>query len=166
MNKDKHLYGGMGYIREMKVERSIRDVRITTIYEGTTQIQVGLAVKHVIADVLAKYFDEIESLKMTEPLESCLAQLILLRSLFKDACTQVRGHKDEFFKAAAAKELTDMYASLYAGHLLIEAALKDNDRVAVVRRFIIKSLAQARAGITRINEGLYSDGALVDEICR
>ncbi len=33
------IHGGMGYSRESKVERLLRDVRVTTIYEGTSQIQ-------------------------------------------------------------------------------------------------------------------------------
>ncbi|MFX1251205.1 MAG: acyl-CoA dehydrogenase family protein [Promethearchaeota archaeon] len=33
------LHGGNGYIAEFDVERYYRDVRVTTIYEGTTQVQ-------------------------------------------------------------------------------------------------------------------------------
>jgi alkylation response protein AidB-like acyl-CoA dehydrogenase len=33
------VHGGVGYSREYKVERMLRDVRVTTIYEGTSQIQ-------------------------------------------------------------------------------------------------------------------------------
>jgi alkylation response protein AidB-like acyl-CoA dehydrogenase len=33
------VLGGYGYTREFPVERHFRDVRVTTIYEGTSQIQ-------------------------------------------------------------------------------------------------------------------------------
>ncbi len=33
------IHGGYGYIREYDVERHYRDVRVTTIYEGTSEIQ-------------------------------------------------------------------------------------------------------------------------------
>ena len=33
------IHGGYGYIKEYKVERFYRDARITTLYEGTSQVQ-------------------------------------------------------------------------------------------------------------------------------
>ena len=33
------IHGGYGYIREYKVERFLRDAKITEIYEGTSEIQ-------------------------------------------------------------------------------------------------------------------------------
>lgn len=37
--KAVQIHGGYGYIKEYKVERFYRDARITSIYEGTTQVQ-------------------------------------------------------------------------------------------------------------------------------
>lgn len=33
------IHGGYGYVKEYPIERHIRDVRVTTIYEGTSEIQ-------------------------------------------------------------------------------------------------------------------------------
>ena len=38
-NRAMHVHGGYGYTREFPVERYLRDVRVTTIYEGTSEIQ-------------------------------------------------------------------------------------------------------------------------------
>lgn len=45
------LYGGYGYVTETGIEQLVRDVRITTIYEGTTTIQAqDLLMRKVLAD--------------------------------------------------------------------------------------------------------------------
>ena len=33
------VHGGYGYVKEFAIERHLRDVRVTTIYEGTSEIQ-------------------------------------------------------------------------------------------------------------------------------
>lgn len=38
-HKAVQILGGYGYIREYPVERHLRDVRVTTIYEGTSEVQ-------------------------------------------------------------------------------------------------------------------------------
>jgi alkylation response protein AidB-like acyl-CoA dehydrogenase len=59
------IFGGHGYIRETGVEQVARDARITTIYEGTTQIQAldllgrkvmqtqGVGLKHFLEEISA-----------------------------------------------------------------------------------------------------------------
>ena len=162
----QQLHGGIGYIAEYTVERCVRDVRITTIYEGTTQVQIGLAIKHVIADVLADFFAELNTLTIPQTLSLAVERLASMRAVFDEIASLVRQQEDSFFKEAAAKELTDTYAALYAGHLLVRGAIKDSSREAVANRFITQALSQARAGLSRVQDKLYSDGALVDKILR
>lgn len=45
------VHGGIGYIKEYPIERYYRDARITTIYEGTSQIQ-----KNIIAAELRRQY--------------------------------------------------------------------------------------------------------------
>jgi 3-(methylsulfanyl)propanoyl-CoA dehydrogenase len=59
------IFGGHGYIREWGMEQFARDARITTIYEGTTQIQAidllgrkimqtqGVGLKHFLEEISA-----------------------------------------------------------------------------------------------------------------
>jgi acyl-CoA dehydrogenase len=42
------IFGGMGYMRGVAVERFYRDVRLFRIYEGTSQIQQVIIARHVI----------------------------------------------------------------------------------------------------------------------
>jgi alkylation response protein AidB-like acyl-CoA dehydrogenase len=38
-NEAVQIHGGYGYIREFAAERHLRDARVTTIYEGTSEVQ-------------------------------------------------------------------------------------------------------------------------------
>jgi alkylation response protein AidB-like acyl-CoA dehydrogenase len=46
------LMGGAGYIREYPVERMARDVRVTSIYEGTSEIQKVIIARDLLKDVV------------------------------------------------------------------------------------------------------------------
>ena len=52
------VLGGSGYMRDYPVERLARDARITTIYEGTSQLQVVAAVRGVCGGTAEKYLEE------------------------------------------------------------------------------------------------------------
>ena len=41
------IHGGYGYTKEFDVERYFRDAKVTTIYEGTTEIQKELISRHL-----------------------------------------------------------------------------------------------------------------------
>jgi butyryl-CoA dehydrogenase len=44
------IYGGYGYIQDYPVERHLRDAKITEIYEGTSEIQRMVIVRHLLGD--------------------------------------------------------------------------------------------------------------------
>jgi alkylation response protein AidB-like acyl-CoA dehydrogenase len=44
------LHGGMGYVNECRVEQLARDVRVTTIYEGTSEIQRLIIARALLKD--------------------------------------------------------------------------------------------------------------------
>jgi butyryl-CoA dehydrogenase len=49
-NKALQVHGGMGYSKEMDVERHVRDARITEIYEGTSEIQRIVIAANLLKD--------------------------------------------------------------------------------------------------------------------
>jgi alkylation response protein AidB-like acyl-CoA dehydrogenase len=44
------IFGGYGYMKEFKVERLYRDARVTTIYEGTSEIQRVVIARECLED--------------------------------------------------------------------------------------------------------------------
>ena len=52
------IHGGAGYMREFNVERHFRDVRVTNIYEGTSQLQIVAATGPLLGHALDSLLNE------------------------------------------------------------------------------------------------------------
>lgn len=48
--KAVQIFGGYGYIKESAVERFYRDARVTTLYEGTSEVQRLVIARHLIQE--------------------------------------------------------------------------------------------------------------------
>ena len=48
-DKAIQVHGGAGYFQEAGVERILRDARVTTIYEGTSEVQRLLIARQLLA---------------------------------------------------------------------------------------------------------------------
>ncbi|MBS7456142.1 acyl-CoA dehydrogenase C-terminal domain-containing protein [Coralloluteibacterium stylophorae] len=74
------VYGGHGYIREHGIEQFARDARITTLYEGTTQIQandlVGRKLLQLKGAGLRLFLAEIERFCADHASDATLAEFV------------------------------------------------------------------------------------------
>jgi alkylation response protein AidB-like acyl-CoA dehydrogenase len=161
----QQVHGGMGYMKDMEVERLVRDVRITTIYEGTSQIQILAAAKGVWTDVLSELFNEMEKHKHPNDLLPLQHDLMELRKIFHKCLEQLKNSSDSAFKEVASKDLVDMYAAIYTGHLILKEANDVPRKKKIANRFIHRALSNANRSQTSILQQHYSDTASVDEIC-
>jgi hypothetical protein len=57
-NNAMGVLGGSGYMKDYPVERHLRDSRITTIYEGTSQLQVVAAIAGVLSGTAKTLLEE------------------------------------------------------------------------------------------------------------
>jgi alkylation response protein AidB-like acyl-CoA dehydrogenase len=69
------ILGGSGYMRDYACERYARDARITTIYEGTSQLQVVAAVRGVCSGTAEKLLDEYKQLEYSDEVKDLLKLL-------------------------------------------------------------------------------------------
>ena len=103
------ILGGSGFMRDYPCERFARDARITTIYEGTSQLQVVAAVRGVCSGTAEKYLQEFAA-RQYEP-------------QVKDLLDILKQGTELLFKAAAfAKETGVDYMDLY-GRGLVDIAI-------------------------------------------
>ncbi|UCH64422.1 MAG: acyl-CoA dehydrogenase family protein [Ignavibacterium sp.] len=151
------IHGGTGYMREFKVERLVRDARITNIYEGTSQLQVVAAIGGVMNDVLGELFDEKEKKEYTGGVATLVNHLIEIREIFRDCLKYVNEKKDPAFQDVASKELVELYSYIFIGYLLLDQAEKEPKKVFIANRYVLTSLANARKNAESIKDGLFND---------
>ncbi len=151
------IHGGTGYMKEFHVEQLARDARITNIYEGTSQLQIVAASGGVINDVLGEMFEAKEKREYKGGLTRLANHLKEIRRLFLDSLKYVVDKKDTGFQDVAAKDLVEMYGSLYTGYLLLDEAEIEPRKVFIANRYIVTALAQARRNAEAIRGELFGD---------
>ena len=158
------IHGGTGYMQEFRVERLVRDARITNIYEGTSQMQIVAAAGNVLNDILRDYFDKKEAKGYgggLTPLANCLKEI---RQLFHESLKYVTEKKDSSFQDVAAKDLVELYSYLVIGYLVLDEAERDSRKVFIANRYILSALAKARNNTESIKSGVFSDLLHADKI--
>lgn len=50
VNESLQIFGGYGYVKDYPLEKYYRDVRVTTLYEGTSEIQRLIISRHILGD--------------------------------------------------------------------------------------------------------------------
>lgn len=161
----QQVHGGMGYMQELPLEQYARDVRITTIYEGTTQVLVGAALAGVRTDAMAEEIDALAD-QVDGRFGDQLAHLADLRSVIDDAVKLLDEDISEAERVGAARGLVDAYLGLWAGHLLLIEAAADERKEAVATRFILSTLADALGTLEQSRLGVHRLTASPDSICR
>ncbi len=96
------IHGGVGYMREFNVERHYRDVRVTNIYEGTSQLQIVAAIGKLLGHALDPLFEEWCAQDYGPELAPLKAQLAEATNLLKTATDALK---------AQERDLIDYYAS-------------------------------------------------------
>jgi alkylation response protein AidB-like acyl-CoA dehydrogenase len=158
------IHGGTGYMKEFRVERLVRDARITNIYEGTSQLQIVAAIGSVINDVLREEFDRYEAKEYRGGLATLANALKEIRQLFYACLQYVVERKDPAFQDVAAKDLVELYGYLVIGYLVLEEASIDSRKAFIANRYVLSSLAKARCNSETIKSGIFSDLLHADTI--
>ena len=147
------VLGGSGYMRDYPAERYLRDARITTIYEGTSQLQVVAACRGVASGVLDSYLVEHEAKEYGDPQLAQLKQkLVDAKQSLADAIQFVKQQSPTYLDLAGQR-LVDAALIQIMGHLLLRQAEKSDRKKAVARRYIERELPVLRMKCEQIRSG-------------
>jgi len=110
------VLGGSGYMRDYACERHARDARITTIYEGTSQLQVVASVRGVCSGTTEKFIDELVQQEFRPELNDLIEKLQEGSEQLKHAIAYVKEHGNEYMDLYG-RALVDIAIDLIVGYL-------------------------------------------------
>ncbi len=119
------VHGGTGFMKDFPVERIYRDARITTIYEGTSQLQVVAAIRSVINGSYLNRIHEFESYEVKPELESVKRVLSDLTERYEIAVKSVTSLNDGEILDFHARRLVEMAGYIIMTHLLIQDSMRN-----------------------------------------
>jgi hypothetical protein len=110
------VLGGSGYMRDYACERHARDARITTIYEGTSQLQVVAAVRGVCSGTAEKFIAELAEKNYEPKLKDLTEKLAAGTEKLKNTVVFVKENGNEYMDLYG-KALVDTAITLINGYL-------------------------------------------------
>lgn len=125
------VHGGSGFMKDYACERIYRDARITSIYEGTTQLQVVAAIRYVTTKAYLNRMREFEQTTQVAPeLEGLMLRIKAMTDLYEksvDKATEGKNNEQiDFF----ARRLVEMSAYIIMAHLLVRDASANSELFA------------------------------------
>lgn len=145
------IHGGTGFMKDFPIERIYRDARITSIYEGTSQLQAVAAIKGVTTGVfleqIKQYDAEVSDKnceirtklhKMTETYESITSRIIEL-----DNNELLDFH---------SRRLVEMAGNIIMGYLLVINSQRDQKFYKSAKLFINLARSESQEKYDYINK--------------
>ena len=132
------IHGGSGFMKDYPIERIFRDARITTIYEGTSQLQVVAAQRYVTNGSYLTQIREYEKIEVKPEYEQLKKILSEMADQYQKAVEKVIEGDNEFIDFHA-RRLVEMAAHIIMSYLLLSDAQSDNSYAMSAEVFIGKS---------------------------
>ncbi|MEE3328018.1 MAG: acyl-CoA dehydrogenase family protein [Myxococcota bacterium] len=148
------VHGGLGFMAESEVGKLHNDAIITTIYEGTSEIQVSFALKEIGKGALTIVFEALEEdLKaFEEPKLKAEADKVLdgMQQILDAAGALL---SDFNYALMSAQSLAEVVASVIAGAELLKQAKADPKRFDLAASWISRRMNDLEGRCKRIREG-------------
>ncbi|WP_303633350.1 acyl-CoA dehydrogenase family protein [uncultured Muribaculum sp.] len=135
------VHGGSGFMKDYACERIYRDARITSIYEGTTQLQVVAAIRHVTTGTYLNQIRAYENENIAEAYLPLKDELVKLTDIYAAAVEKVTSAKDSEYLDFMARRLVEMAGNIIMSYLLILDASRNEEFDASAR--VYNNIAKA-----------------------
>jgi hypothetical protein len=151
------IHGGAGFMKDFPVERIYRDARITSIYEGTSQLQVVAAIKGVTTGGFLNRIRDYEGKEVSPELQHLRKKLSVMTKDYEGISSQVQENGDQEFLDFHARRMVEMAGNIIMGHLLLLDAERDRKFKYLAELFIKMAQASNQEKMTYIKESEIRD---------
>ncbi|NLI37043.1 MAG: acyl-CoA dehydrogenase [Bacteroidales bacterium] len=121
------IHGGSGFMRDYTCERLYRDARITSIYEGTTQLQVVAAIRYVTNGSYLNQIKTFEAATVAPEFETLKQRVAAMTEKYAESVAKVEEVKNQCYLDFCARHLVEMAGHIIMSHLLLQSATSDAD---------------------------------------
>ncbi|MCD6377681.1 MAG: acyl-CoA dehydrogenase family protein [Planctomycetes bacterium] len=139
------VMGGSGYMRDYPLERHLRDSRITTIYEGTTQLQIVAAVRGVCSGTAANVIDMlIDDRDWPNDLIEEIEKIRDGKDLLNEAIAFVKDQGGVEYMDLMGRRLTDMAIYLIVAALFADQATAKESKKVILHRWLATKMPELK----------------------
>ena len=146
------IHGGTGYMKDFPVERIWRDARITTIYEGTSQLQVVAAIRGVGNGAYLKAMRAYAEIALKPELQYMHSVLDKMTDQYAKTVEKVNEFEDNEYLDFHARRLVEMAGNIIMGYLLLLDANRNDEYTKSADIFIRMARAENIAKVGFINQ--------------
>ena len=118
------VHGGSGFMMEYKCQQLYRDARITSIYEGTTQLQTVAAIRYVTNGTYMSVIRDYEAIPVAEEYEGYMNRIKEMASKLEAVTNAVKDANDQELLDFCARKLYEMTAYTIMCHLILQDTQK------------------------------------------
>ena len=118
------VHGGSGFMLEYACQRIYRDARITSIYEGTTQLQTVAAIRYVTNGFYSSVIEDYAQMPVAQELEGIKSRVAAMAEKFNASVAKVKEAENQELHDLCARHLYEMAADVIMCQLLMQNASK------------------------------------------
>jgi alkylation response protein AidB-like acyl-CoA dehydrogenase len=134
------IHGGSGFMKDYPIERIYRDARITTIYEGTSQLQVVAAIRGVTTGLYLKQIREYENTKIKPEYEHIKRRLQEMTAEYENCVSIVEEINDKAedndYIDIHARRMVEMAGNIIMSWLLLLDTMRDESYAKNLKIFL------------------------------
>jgi hypothetical protein len=146
------VLGGSGYMKDYPLEQYYRDARITSIYEGTSQLQVVACVRGVTSGTAEKRFVEFAAAEPPKGFKGAAGKLVRLRAKLEAAIVFAKAQPTDYLDLWA-RSLVDATIDIYLAYMWMEMARHSRTKAVIARRFISRAIPRCEHVLKLITSG-------------